>query len=375
VIAALALAIPTTALAQKEQWLDYFTTEQGRGYKYIELSSNAPPNVALPKFTSQPFFGKWVTPMDPAGRWVCFDRAGKSGPYNRLFIDSTGKGKLDEQQAIVSDRIEQYGSYFNKVRVVLKGPDGPCTYHLAFRFMNYGQGIPRLLVSSAGYYAGSVDFGGKKRRVELADVNVNGTFNDQSFTPNDADRIQITGLSNPNRSLGRMVEVDGDYYDIEVARDGACIKVQKAKDVAMGKVLVPDTIKEFVALGEPGNFFRKPSKGEAALPVGKYRVSGWTIDRKDSKGAKWQMSGNNFSSAADFEVAADKPVSLKLGEPIRMVVNPDNLTNEVAFDLSFQGQYGEKVSIERGNEYPPGPRLALASTDGTYRSTNTFEFG
>jgi hypothetical protein len=48
---------------------------------------------------------------------------------------------------------------------------------------------------------------------------------------------------------------------------------------------------------------------------------------------------------------------------------------QVNFSLRFQGHYGETLQIMKGNQTPRGPRLTLTSLDGTYRYTNTFEFG
>jgi hypothetical protein len=50
-------------------------------------------------------------------------------------------------------------------------------------------------------------------------------------------------------------------------------------------------------------------------------------------------------------------------------------TGQLTFSLRFQGNYGETLQIMKGNERPRGPRLTLTSLDGTYRYTNTFEFG
>ena len=50
-------------------------------------------------------------------------------------------------------------------------------------------------------------------------------------------------------------------------------------------------------------------------------------------------------------------------------------TNEVVFNLRFEGRYGESLQIMKGGQRPPGPRLTLTSLDGTCRYTNTFEFG
>jgi hypothetical protein len=379
-----AMALATTALAQKEQWLDYHVSTEGRGYRYLDLTTNPPPNVKLPKLNAQPYFAHWTTPLDPAGRWLCLDRTKKSGLYDRVYMDSNGNGRLDDKTLTGTSHSDQYSAYFEPVRVVFKGEDGPITYHLVLRFMQYEAGQANLLASSGGYYAGKVDIGGKKRRVELIDGNVNGTFNDRAADMSDSDCVTVEGDKVGQRYLGKLLEVDGQFYQIEVARDGAFVKLQKAENVVLGQVRVPETISEFVAFGENGHFVRKPTKGAFTMPVGKYRIQEWQIDRKDDKGAAWQLSAYNFNDSARFEVADAKPVSLEVGEPMRAVMEaPEpssrsgarDLTKQVSFSLRFEGHYGETLQIMKGNQRPRGPQLTLTSLDGAYRYTNTFEFG
>jgi hypothetical protein len=378
------MALATTASAQKEQWLDYHVSAEGRAYRYLDLTTNPPPEVKLPKLNGQAYFAHWATPLDPAGRWLCLDRTKKSGLYDRVYFDTTGNGRLDDKAAVSTAHSDQYSAFFEPVRVVFKGEDGPITYHLVLRFMQFEQSEARLLASSGGYYAGKVDIGGKKRHIELIDGNVNGTFNDQAAEAGDCDRVAVEGDKVGERYLGKMLEVDGQFYQIEVARDGAFVKLQKAENVVLGEVRVPETISEFVAVGENGHFVRKPVKGGFTLPVGKYRIQEWTIDRKDDKGAAWQLMGYNFNDSAHFEVAAANPASLEVGEPMRAVMEAQEpstrpgstaMAKQILFSLRFLGQYGETMQIMKGNQRPTGPRLTLTSLDGTYRHTNTFEFG
>jgi hypothetical protein len=382
VVAAVAVAIP--ALAQTEQWLDYHVSREGRGYRSLTLTTNPPPNIKLPKFNAQPYFAQWTTPMDPAGRWLCLDRARKSGLYDRVYFDTTGSGRLDDRTPVSTAHSDQYSAYFEPARVVFKGEDGPVTYHLVFRFAQYGDGEPNLMASSGGYYAGKVDIGGKKRQIELIDENVNGTFNDRSAEMNDCDGVALDGDKVGERRLGKLLEVDSQFYRIEVARDGAFVKLQKAENITLGPVRVPEGISELVAFSENGHFVRKPAKGEFTLPVGPYHIQNWKIDRKDARGAAWELSAYGLNDSARFEVAAGKAVSLEVGEPMRAVLQVEKPmarpgvkvpTNEVTFNLSFEGRYGESLQIMKGNQRPTGPRLTLTSLDGSYRYTNTFEFG
>ena len=370
-----ALAFAMTASAQKAQWLQYHTTRDGRGFQHLDLTTVAPRDVALPKFNARPYFAHWSTPMDPKGRWICFDRTRRSGPYDIAYLDSKGDGRLDDKTPLKANRIDQYYAYFDSARIVFKGEDGPVTYHLGFQFMKYDERNTRLYLRSDGYYEGMVDLGGKKKHIELIDANVNGTFNDRALEPSDCDCVAVDGDKVGERYLGKLLEIGDQIYRIEVARDGAFVKVQKADDLVLGSVRIPEGISEFVAFGENGHFVRKAVKGEFKLPVGKYQVHSWTISRKDSRGASWQLTGEGSPDSPRFDVASDKPAVLDTGEPVRAVMRHDDATNPVSFDLAFKGKLNETVAIRKGDQNPPGPKLVLASLDGTYRVTNTFEFG
>lgn len=367
----------STALAQTEQWLSYHTGTEGRGYRPLKLTTNAPPGITLPALNAHPFFAYWATPMDSGGgRWICLDRTRKSGPYDRLFVDSNGNGRLDDQKPILA-RLDSYNAYFPAVPVVFKGEDGPVSYHLIFRFYKYGDSPAQLMASSAGWYEGMVDFGGTKKRVQLIDGTVNGTFNDMALKPYDSDRIQVDGEKVGERFLGRMLELNGKFFSIEAARDGAFVKVQKAENLTFGSVRVPENISEFAAFGENGHFLRKPLKGEFTLPSGGYQILQWTINRKDEKGSAWTMSGNNFPPEAGFQVAADKPAVLEIGEPVSAVlkINENTTNRQMSFSLQFVGQQKESIELLRDGQRPRGPKLMLANATGTLCYTNTFEFG
>jgi len=370
------MAMAGTAFAQSEQWLEYHTGTEGRAYQSLKLTTNPPAGVPLPKFNSTPYFTRWLTPMDPSGRrWICFDRTRKSGPYDRMYIDSNGNGRLDDKPPI-SARLDSIFANFPPTPVVFKGEDGPISYHLIFRFYKFDDNPAQLMVSSAGWYEGVVDFDGVKKRIQLIDGDVNGTFNDLKPDPYDSDRIQIAGDKTEERFLGKMVEVDGKFFQIEVARDGAFVKVQKAENVVLGPVQVPENISEFVAFGTNGHFVRKPVKGGFTLPTGKYRVFHWAINRKDERGVAWTLSGDNFPKTAGFEVVAEKPAALEIGEPVQAVLKATEMPNrQVAFNLNFVGRQKETVTILRDGQNPPKPKLMLATADGTLCYTNSFEFG
>lgn len=370
------LLAAASAWAQSEQWLEYHTSNDGRAYHSMQITTNPPPGIVLPKLNASPYFARWQTPLDTAGgRWLCLDRTRKSGPYDRLFIDSNGNGRLDDKVPVQA-RIESFFAYFPATPLVFKSEEGPITYHLVFRFYQYENNPAQLLASSGGWYEGMVNFDGVKKRLQLIDGNVNGTFNDMVANPYESDRVQIDGDKVGERFLGKLLEVDGKFFRIEAARDGAFVKVQPAENVALGPVRVPENISEFTAFGENGHFVRLPTNGSFTLPTGKYRMVGWAINRKDEKGAAWVLSGYNFPDTANFEVVAGKDVALDIGEPVQAVLKADQQPNrQLRFDLSFVGHQKESIQLLRDNQRPRGPKLMLADATGSLCYTNTFEFG
>jgi hypothetical protein len=365
------------AFAQPEQWLRYHTSREGRGYRWINATNVAPAGVVLPKGNAPAYFVWWTTPMDPAGgRWLCMDRTRKAGPYDRLYLDRDGDGKLELDKPVDADRVDPYFAYFPPIRMTFKGEDGPVAYDLVLRSYAVRDKPPQLLFSSGGWYEGEVDIGGRKRRVELIDGNVNGTFNDVAPGAYDSDRVRIEGDKVEERFLARMIEVDGQLFRIEVARDGAFVKLQKAEGVAFGRVHVPPTISSFTAFGENGHFVREPDKGDFTLPEGRYRVLSWKIDRKDDKGAAWTLEGYRFPGTSTFDVVADKAAALRVGEPVRALFAAESRANgEVNFSLQFQGQMGESIEMLQGGQRPRGPHLTVTNLDGSFKYSGAFEFG
>jgi hypothetical protein len=264
-------------------------------------------------------------------------------------------------------------AYFEPVKLVFKGEDGPISYHLATRYYQFEKEPARLLVGAGGWYGGNVLLAGKKRPVQLLDNTVNGAFDDVGETPGDSDRITVDGEAGFTRYLGRYLEVDGHLLRIEVAKDGAFLKVKPAEGVVHGSVRVPETIAELTAVGDSGHFIRKPEQGQFKLPVGKYRAHAWEIARQDDKGASWKLSGYGTGTAGDFTVATNRIASVAVGEPVYAALEVAEAKQELQFSLRLLGSLGESVEIMRGGERPRAPQLQVAGSG--FSATRNFEYG
>jgi len=352
------LVLITSAGAQDEQWLQYHSEQEaaqiiGGRSSSRTVTSDKPQDVKLPEFkTKQQFFVEWPTPMVQSGRlWIALDRTSEQGKWDRLFIDSNGNGHLDDENAITAYRTEQYFTYFGPVKVVFETEDGPVTYHLNFRFYDYNDQNRRLYIYSGGWYEGEITVAGQKKNCMLLDYNVNGTFNDKSLQAGDSDRIGIGNKGDQNTGfVGNYIEIENVLYRIEIARDGAFIKLAGAEDVKFGSIRVPETITKFTAGGENGQFNREMKNGAARLPAGKYRIDRWEIDRKDEKGKSWTMLGYGFSDRGDFEIKEDAETALEIGEPVTAGLDVRLNGENYEFSKSLRGSLGEYITFNSSGQ-------------------------
>jgi hypothetical protein len=370
------LFLITSAGAQDEQWLQYHSEREAQriigsmGTVYREITMNKPADVNLPQFkTSQQFFAEWPTPMVKSGRlWMALDRSSEQGKWDRLYIDSNGDGRLDDEDAVVAYQTDQYSTLFGPVKVVFEGEDGPVTYHLNFRFYDYNEQNRRLYIYSGGWYEGEVTVGDQKKYCMLIDYNVNGTFNDKSLQAGASDRIGIGDKGDQNTGfVGNYIEVGNVLYRTEIARDGAFIKLAKAEDVKYGNIRVPETITELTVGGENGQFTHKLKDGATTLPVGKYRIDHWQIDRKDDKGKSWTMRGYGFSDRGDFDIKEDAETALEIGEPITAGLEARLNGENYEFSKSLRGSLGEYVTLTAGGQDVRNLwKMKATNGDGTF---------
>lgn len=372
------------ALAQDEQWLQYHSAREvrlagfGSSYQYPEIITEKPAGMELPQFKSEdPIFAKWLTPMVKSGYlWAALDRTNKNGPYDLLYIDSNRNNRLDDETAVTAYRTDQYSAFFGPVKVVFEVEDGPAMYHLNLRYYSSSGSTRRLYVSSGGWYEGEITVNGAKKHCVLFDYNSNGTFNDKSPESGKSDRIRISEkTSQDTRFVGNYIDIDGVLYRPEIARDGACIKLTKAEGVKFGNIRLPESVTEFSAGGENGLFTLKPENGIGSLPIGKYRVNNWFLERKDEKGAQWKLAGTQYSNNGYFDITENKETELAIGEPIVATLSASLREGTHSFNQNLRGRYGETITLTRNGARPQAPKLNIKSKDGTYDRTYSFRYG
>jgi len=378
------LVFPAAAAAQDEQWLQYHCRREAQtiithmATKTPQVTEAKPQDVELPEFkASRQFFAQWSTPMVPSGRlWIALDQTKEQGRWDRLFTDSNGNDRLDDETAVTAYRIEQYYTYFGPVKVVFESEDGPIVYHLNIRFYSSGENR-RLYVRSGCWYEGDITVAGKDKHCLLVDHNANGTFNDKALGSRNSNRIRIGDKNSKDAGcVGNYIDIDGVLYEPEIARDGAYVKLTKAENVEFGDILLPESISQFAAGGENGLFIlNKLEKGAGSLPVGKYRIRDWITERKDEQGRLWKLKGTGFTVTSAFDINSAKQTQLSIGEPIISTMSARKRDDTYSFSQDLKGRFDESIELTRNGAQPQAPKVRIRNTDGTYDRTYSFSYG
>jgi hypothetical protein len=311
--------------------------------------------------------------------WFALDRSKAKGPYDRLYIDSNANGLLDDETAIKPYRTESDQARFGPVKVILQSEDGPVSFHLDFTVYTSGSDT-YCYVSAAGWYEGEVSIEGVKTHCTVLDYAANGTFNDTSLDPYKADRVLIgdkEGAGEPS-CVGRFIDVNGTLHELEVARDGAFVKFKKAQDVRFGQVRVPAGISRLTVTGTNGQFRLTPQDQVVRVPVGRYCMTEWTMDRKDDKGRLWTAQGysRGVIDRSTFDVAEGKEVALDIGEPFLCRLAVRSTRTNHSFQQQLEGRLGEQINLMLDkNNRPAPPKLNIRGKDGAYDRTLNFAYG
>ena len=387
------------ASGQQEQWLRYRCETEpydfiGRTWKQDTNATSKPPaGVKLPELGDDaPFFVEWETTMAKKPVWVALVRSKKKGKYDTLYIDSNLDGSLADEKSIkassadVYDKGKRYAGEFQLVKLLFPGKDGPITYHLNVDYSFDKRYSKDVSFSSAGWYEGSVTIGGKKYWCTLVDRNDNGRFG-ESCEPNWGDRIWIAPKINGKFTtddnkvmkvrVGRLVEVDGKFYSLQIAPDGAYVIFDSPEKIETGKIQLGKDVNEFSVFGKEGNFYRIAKDGLAEnIPVGKYNLLGYVIRRKDKSGAHWEIRETHAYNEKSFVVEPGKTVTLKVEEPFVCVVSvTGNGEKKHHINMNIESAKEDRVDVARNGSRPDAPKVRITSADCSYDKTFSLEYG
>ncbi len=318
----------------------------------IRVVVSPPAKVTLPKCASKkPLYG--VVDLGSAGRvpLLLFDESHGTGTgYDTVYVDANlNRDFTDERPAPRSKKPGYvlgtpfwlhipFGARRMPCRAVVdKCSTAPprdvnAPPHPAINGRGEGE---RYRLRPHGYYAGTVLFGKRLRRVALIDGNGNGRYTDVERCPVfGGDRILVdlnnNGLferprTDPYPSLdgpegivyGKRIFLDDQFWDLSVRPDGSGMQAVPTR-AKLGVVKCDLQDARITLIGGDCLFCLPVSSGQFRVPVGKYQMMAWSCVRQDRQGQAWRVRGGRWGSLVDrseIKVAATGAAWLKFGGP------------------------------------------------------------
>jgi len=142
-----------------------------------------------------------------------------------------------------------------------------------------------------------------------------------------------------------------------------------------GSVEVQEDVNAVVCNDKDEQFTIVGSKEPVRLPVGRYRISSWTLKYTDKDGSVWELTSKEITHKKTFDVSEGAETKLPIGGPIisTLMVNKDDL--DFYFRHYFRGQMGEVLELTKDQSRPDPPKLTIRNKDGLYQETLTFKYG
>ncbi|OHB76406.1 MAG: hypothetical protein A2W31_09655 [Planctomycetes bacterium RBG_16_64_10] len=362
-------------------------------------------------------------------------------PYDRLYFDRNHNGDLTDEEVVKarstdSDSTHNYfATSFPRIDVPIEVDSTQLDYAFTLRVTAYGSGNHAYLsgsVNSATYREGEITLGDKKHRLVLLDFNSNGRFDDKpaintSVRAPDGrlfrtygDRLYIDpDLKNRSRNpygpatdddlydVSKLIHLDGRFYELSVSPAGDKLSLEPS-NTAVGYVSNPNEGFRAVVYGEQGFMkVRSDESGKFPLPIGKWKLEAYTIDRtgmlepkkaelaseRSILGVLTEVLGPTTEARAPrstsvsanatmkynaVEVKEGETAELPFGPPYRPAVDVQYRqgTNTVSLGLALVGVADEICSnMQIAGQRPGKPSFTITTSDGNTVAEGEFEYG
>jgi hypothetical protein len=142
-----------------------------------------------------------------------------------------------------------------------------------------------------------------------------------------------------------------------------------------GSVNVQEDVNAVICNNKDEQFTIKGSKEPVQLPVGKYYIKSWSLERTDKNGAIWKLQSKSITNEKSFDVAGNAETRLPIGEPVVPTLTAKKDASEFYFWLRLKGQLGEQIELAKNHSRPDPPKLLIRNKDGSYKESLSFEYG
>jgi len=144
---------------------------------------------------------------------------------------------------------------------------------------------------------------------------------------------------------------------------------------SFGFIIVQEDVNAVLCNSKSEQFTIKGSREPVQIPLGRYYVNSWTLERTDKNGAIWRLQSKDIANKKSFDVADNARIKLPIGEPILSTLTVQKQDSEFNIRHNFKGQLGEEIELIKNHSRADPPELLIRNKDGSYQESLTFKYG
>jgi hypothetical protein len=328
--------------------------------------------------------------------FVIDESAGTGTGFNTLYADLNNDNRLDPNS-------EKFGLTLSgltdrearKVRITLSVWTGGKTIPYAsdfkaFRYKDSNHPIEKIHANcrDSTIMVGAAQFGDKRCKVALGDLNSNGLFNnyEQDLFRGDRFFVDLDGNGTFQAGSGgeesfayaRFAKIGGTWYTVEASPDGGTVQIRPSRPT-FGVVKSPGGVKS-VGLSSPKQFQHLEfQNGKAQVLSGEYQVRNITLEVVGDDGQRWRTRGQYRSAGPKIAIEPNQEATLSDVQPlaIQVAVLPTSEPNTIGLEPRITDRHGGTFStITRNNSrHQPPARLVIKDSDGKQIADAALEYG
>ena len=320
-------------------------------------------------------------------------RSIRGGRQVKLYIDMDGDGMF-------SDEKEYVGLWLRIFSLTRTYQFGPVSTQQAGSGIKGGSFLARcsdgewLTFHPVSYRQGQVVLDGRTYEIALVDTDFDGKYNKYFLPPAENGRdprcdvlaIDLDGDSKfdydkPGVSeimpLSRLIEINGQYYSMDVADDGFTIEFRRAQP-QFGTLNLEGKEVKLTLWSDAARQLISGSGRDWNLPPGKYAAVTIELTETDAAGDRWafNMAKAGAGPLADFEIRPDQTTSFQIGPPFQTRSFMENMQGNVLVGFDLKGRGGERYvpGATRNGKEVPEPQFKIIDSSGKVAKSGQFEF-
>ena len=311
----------------------------------------------------------------------------------KLYLDTDGDGLFSDEKEYVGTWL----SLFSLTRTYRFGPvstqqgDTGTKGGSFYADCSNGQW---LTFDPVFYRQGKVVLEGKAYEIALVDTDFDGKYN-KYFVPPAADSrdprcdvlaIDLDGDSKfqygePGASeimpLSRLVEINGQYYSMDVAGDGGTIEFRQARP-QFGTLSLEGKEVKLALWSDAARRQFSGSGRDWNLPAGRYALVTMELTETDAAGDRWafKIAKAGAGPLGDFEIRPGRTTSFQIGPPFQTRSFMENRQGNVLVGFDLKGRAGERYvpGATRNGKEVPEPQFKIIDSSGQVANSGQFEF-